>query len=56
MSFVYNADPERGREWERLFAQHAPDIAFRHWPKYGDPAEVRRYLGSMIWNGFTTSR
>lgn len=45
MSFVYNADPERGREWQRLFAQHAPDIPFRHWPEFGDPAEVR-YLGT----------
>lgn len=45
MSFVYNADPERGREWERLFALHAPDITFYYWPTYGDPAEVR-YLGT----------
>jgi len=45
MSFVYNADPERGREWERLFALHAPDMAFHHWPDYGDPLDVR-YLGT----------
>ncbi|MCH4811176.1 2-hydroxyacid dehydrogenase [Vreelandella neptunia] len=45
MSFVYNADPERGQEWERQFALHAPDMAFHHWPAYEDPAKVR-YLGT----------
>lgn len=45
MSFVYNADPERGREWQRLFAQHAPDIDFRWWPDIGSAEEVR-YLGT----------
>nr|WP_163502252.1 glyoxylate/hydroxypyruvate reductase A [Halomonas socia] len=45
MSFVYNADPERGREWQRLFAQRAPDIDFRLWPDIGSAEEVR-YLGT----------
>ncbi|EPC01470.1 D-2-hydroxyacid dehydrogenase [Litchfieldella anticariensis FP35 = DSM 16096] len=45
MSFVYNADPERGREWQRLFALRAPDIDFRFWPDVGCPADVR-YLGT----------
>ncbi|MCE8021401.1 glyoxylate/hydroxypyruvate reductase A [Halomonas sp. MCCC 1A11036] len=45
MSFVYNADPERGWEWQRLFAQRAPDIDFRLWPDIGSPEEVR-YLGT----------
>ncbi|PMR73341.1 2-hydroxyacid dehydrogenase [Billgrantia endophytica] len=45
MCFVYNADPERGQEWQRLFAQHAPELPFRLWPEVRDPAEVR-YLGT----------
>ncbi|MCE8025390.1 2-hydroxyacid dehydrogenase [Billgrantia aerodenitrificans] len=45
MSFIYNADPERGREWQRLFEQRAPDIAFRVWPDIGSEENVR-YLGT----------
>ncbi|MBD3896336.1 glyoxylate/hydroxypyruvate reductase A [Halomonas sp. ML-15] len=45
MSFVYNADPERGREWQRLFELRAPEIAFRVWPDIGSEEEVR-YLGT----------
>lgn len=45
MRFVYNADPERGREWQRLFEQRAPDIAFRMWPDIGNEQDVR-YLGT----------
>ncbi|HXG28916.1 MAG TPA: glyoxylate/hydroxypyruvate reductase A [Nevskiales bacterium] len=46
MAFLYKADPERGAEWARLFAERAPDLPFRIWPDIGDPAEVR-YLG--VW-------
>jgi glyoxylate/hydroxypyruvate reductase A len=45
MTLLYKADPERGRQWARLFAQKAPDIPFRLWPETGDPADVR-YLAA----------
>lgn len=41
MSFVYKAEPERGTEWARCFAQRAPELPFHIWPDVGDPAEVR---------------
>ena len=45
MTFLYKADPERGTEWARLFAQKAPELPFRLWPDIGDPAAVR-YLAA----------
>jgi glyoxylate/hydroxypyruvate reductase A len=45
MTFLYKADPERGAEWARLFAQKAPELPFRLWPDIGDPADVR-YLAA----------
>jgi glyoxylate/hydroxypyruvate reductase len=41
MSFVYKADPARGRIWAELFARHAPELPFHIWPDTGDPARVR---------------
>lgn len=41
MSFVYKADPVRGAEWARLFAERRPDLPFHVWPETGDPAAVR---------------
>lgn len=41
MSFVYKADPVRGRVWADIFAQQAPELAFHQWPETGDPARVR---------------
>jgi glyoxylate/hydroxypyruvate reductase len=41
MSFVYKADPVRGVEWARLFAERRPDLPFHIWPEIGDPAAVR---------------
>ncbi len=41
MSFVYKANPERGREWQSLFAEQAPHLAFRLWPDIGNPEDVR---------------
>jgi len=46
MALLYKADPERGRIWQALFAEHAPDIEVRLWPEVGDPADIR-YL--MAW-------
>jgi glyoxylate/hydroxypyruvate reductase len=41
MTLLYMADPKRGKLWAQLFAQKAPDIAFRLWPDSGDPTTVR---------------
>ncbi len=46
MTFLYKADPARGAEWARLFAEQLPDLPFRQWPDAGDPTAVR-YL--MAW-------
>ena len=40
MSVLYKADPERGRVWAALFAEHAPGLAFHIWPETGDLADV----------------
>jgi glyoxylate/hydroxypyruvate reductase A len=41
MAFVYKADPVRGAEWARIFAERRPDLPFHVWPETGDPAAVR---------------
>jgi glyoxylate/hydroxypyruvate reductase A len=41
MSFVYKADPLRGRVWAEVFARAMPELDFRIWPDVGDPARVR---------------
>ena len=41
MTLLYKADAERGRAWQALFAEHAPDIEVRLWPDVGDPADIR---------------
>ncbi len=45
MTFLYRADPVRGAQWARLFAEKAADIPFRMWPDAGDLREVR-YLAA----------
>lgn len=40
-TFLYKADPVRGRLWADVFRRHRPDIDFRLWPEVGDPAAVR---------------
>ena len=45
MSVLYRADADRGREWQALFAQQAPDLPMRIWPDIGDP-EAIRYLAA----------
>ncbi|TDN63365.1 glyoxylate/hydroxypyruvate reductase A [Paraburkholderia sp. BL10I2N1] len=45
MAFLYKADPARGEQWAKLFAQRAPELSFRLWPNVGDPAEIR-YLAA----------
>lgn len=45
MALLYKADPVRGEQWKRLFAEHAPDIEWRAWPDIGDPQDIR-YLAA----------
>ena len=40
-TFLYKADPVRGRQWAEVFKQRAPELEFRLWPDIGDPARVR---------------
>lgn len=44
MALLYKSDPDRGRRWQALFAEHAPDIEFRQWPDIGDPEDIRYLL------------
>ena len=45
MAFLYKADPARGAQWAKLFAQKAPHLPFHVWPDLGDPAAIR-YLAA----------
>ncbi|WNZ80961.1 glyoxylate/hydroxypyruvate reductase A [Pseudomonas sp. P105] len=45
MALLYKADPVRGEQWKRLFAEHAPDIEWRAWPDIGNPKDIR-YLAA----------
>ena len=45
MTFLYKADPARGKVWARLFAERAPHLPFKIWPDVGDPEQVR-YLAA----------
>lgn len=45
MALLYKADPVRGRHWQALFAEHAPDIEWRAWPDIGNPEDVE-YLAA----------
>ncbi|RDJ98795.1 2-hydroxyacid dehydrogenase [Paraburkholderia lacunae] len=47
MAFLYKADPARGAQWAKLFAQKAPDLPFHLWPDFGDPAAIR-YLAAWL--------
>ncbi len=40
MNIVYKSEPERGRRWQRLLAEQAPDIRFQLWPDIVDPEQV----------------
>ncbi|AZO19776.1 glyoxylate/hydroxypyruvate reductase A [Mesorhizobium sp. M1E.F.Ca.ET.045.02.1.1] len=47
MTFLYDADAERGAEWAALFAERAPEIAFHYCADAVDPRSVK-YLG--VWH------
>lgn len=44
-TFLYKADPVRGRQWSEVFRREVPQIDFRIWPDIGDPALVH-YLAA----------
>lgn len=44
-TFLYKADPVRGREWARVFSRERSDVEFRIWPDIGNPEQVR-YLAA----------
>jgi glyoxylate/hydroxypyruvate reductase len=46
MTFLYRADPVRGAQWARLFAERVPDIPFHIWTGDTPPCDARevRYL------------
>lgn len=41
MTFLYKSDAVRGRVWQEIFAQRAPQLDFRIWPDMADPKRVR---------------
>ncbi|WP_349974722.1 glyoxylate/hydroxypyruvate reductase A [Pseudomonas sp. WHRI 8519] len=45
MTLLFKVDPDRGRAWKALFAEHAPDIEVRLWPEVGEPTDIR-YLAT----------
>ena len=45
MTFLYKSEPARGAVWQRMFAEHLPDLPFRIWPDTGDKAAIR-YIGA----------
>jgi glyoxylate/hydroxypyruvate reductase A len=42
---LYKSEPERGRIWQSLLAQHLPQLEFRTWPEVGQPEDIR-YLAA----------
>ncbi|WP_116325867.1 2-hydroxyacid dehydrogenase [Cupriavidus taiwanensis] len=46
-TFLYKADPVRGRQWAEIFARERSDLEFRIWPDIGDPEKVK-YLAAWV--------
>lgn len=44
-AILYRSTAARGRVWQRCFAEALPELAFRIWPEFGNPDEVR-YLAA----------
>lgn len=45
-AILYKSEPQRGREWQALFAEWAPELEFRFWPETGEVRDIR-YLA--VW-------
>lgn len=45
MTVLYNAEPNRGKKWQALFAEAAPDLPLHIWPEIDDPKDIR-YLAA----------
>jgi len=49
MTFLYKADPVRGAQWARLFAEKAPDMPFRIWPDGSAAADAHKVRYLAVW-------
>lgn len=45
MTFLYKSEPGRGAIWQRMFAEHLPDLPFRIWPDVGNKTDIT-YIGA----------
>jgi len=45
VTLLYKSTSARGRVWQEIFAEGAPDVDFRIWPDTGQPADIR-YLAA----------
>lgn len=50
MSFLYKADPVRGAQWARLFAEKAPEIPFHIWPDGSAGADAHQVRYLAVWD------
>ncbi|MGV2288634.1 glyoxylate/hydroxypyruvate reductase A [Trinickia sp. YCB016] len=49
MTFVYKADPVRGAQWARIFAEKAPDTPFHIWTGDLPPCDAREVRYLAVW-------
>src|SRR5579863_60795 len=49
MTFVYKADPVRGAQWARLFAEKAPDTPFHIWTGDMPPCDASKVRYLALW-------
>lgn len=47
MTILYNAEPTRGKKWQALLAQAAPDLPLHIWPDLPEPQDIH-YL--VAWD------
>ncbi len=45
MTVLLKTDPARAARWAAYFAAHAPEIEFRTWPRAGNLADIRYFIG-----------
>jgi glyoxylate/hydroxypyruvate reductase A len=46
-ALLYKSEAQRGREWQALFAEWAPELSFRIWPDVGDARDI---LYVAVWD------